>query len=85
MALHIAHLISRYTKINRTFLWRQILALELVNAFAPAMEDCLARASEDLVVMGDPARVRALERHSVDALAERPVEIFRRSSRAQLP
>jgi hypothetical protein len=41
------------------------------------MEDCLSRPIEELQSMGDSARVRVLERHSIDDQAGRLSELFR--------
>ena len=56
-----------------------------VDALAEAMEDCLSRPVEELRAMGEAARARMLERHSVDVQAEKLAELFRRSASAQLP
>jgi len=50
-----------------------------VDALAAAMEDCLARPSEALRTMGEAARARVLERHSVDVQAARLAELFSQS------
>jgi glycosyltransferase involved in cell wall biosynthesis len=48
-----------------------------VESLAAAMEDCLSRPIEELQSMGDSARVRVLERHSIDDQAGRLSELFR--------
>lgn len=54
-----------------------------VDALAEAMEDCLLRSPEELRAMGEAARARMLERHSVDVQAEKLADLFRRSASAQ--
>jgi glycosyltransferase involved in cell wall biosynthesis len=56
-----------------------------VDALAEAMEDCLGRAPEELQAMGESARARMLERHSVDVQAQKLAELFRRSAGPQRP
>jgi colanic acid/amylovoran biosynthesis glycosyltransferase len=53
-----------------------------VESLAAAMEDCLSRPVEDLRAMGESARVRVLERHSVDDQALRLHELFRSAAGA---
>jgi colanic acid/amylovoran biosynthesis glycosyltransferase len=53
-----------------------------VESLAAAMEDCLSRPVEDLRVMGESARARVLERHSVEDQAMRLSELFRRTAGA---
>lgn len=48
-----------------------------VEALAGAMEDCLSRPVEQLWTMGESARARVLERHSVEDQALRLNELFR--------
>jgi glycosyltransferase involved in cell wall biosynthesis len=48
-----------------------------VESLAAAMEDCLSRPVEDLWAMGESARARVLERHSVEDQAMRLNELFR--------
>jgi colanic acid/amylovoran biosynthesis glycosyltransferase len=47
-----------------------------VESLAVAMEDCLSRPVEELWAMGESARARVLERHSVDDQAVRLNELF---------
>jgi glycosyltransferase involved in cell wall biosynthesis len=48
-----------------------------IDALATAMEDCLSRPPEALQRMGEAARVRALERHSIDGEAAKLGDFFR--------
>jgi colanic acid/amylovoran biosynthesis glycosyltransferase len=48
-----------------------------VEALAAAMEDCLSRSVDELRVMGEAARERVLERHSIDVEAAKLAELFR--------
>jgi glycosyltransferase involved in cell wall biosynthesis len=52
-----------------------------VDALARAIEDCLAKPAEAMRAMGEAARVRALERHSVDVQARLLAELFGASAR----
>lgn len=54
-----------------------------VDALATAIADCLARSPEELRVMGDAARARALERHSIESEAAKLAELFRTGSLLQ--
>jgi colanic acid/amylovoran biosynthesis glycosyltransferase len=53
-----------------------------VEALAAAMEDCLSRSVEELWAMGESARSRAIERHSVEDQAVRLNELFLSSAGA---
>lgn len=55
-----------------------------VESLVSAMEDCLRRPVEDLRAMGESARARVLERHSVDDQAVRLDELFRLASSGRL-
>jgi exopolysaccharide biosynthesis WecB/TagA/CpsF family protein len=50
-----------------------------VDALAAAIADCLARSPEELRIMGDSARARALERHSIESETAKLAELFRSS------
>ena len=52
-------------------------------ALAAAIEDWLARTTDELRVMGENAYVRVLERHSIDIEATKLCELFRDSCRAR--
>jgi glycosyltransferase involved in cell wall biosynthesis len=56
-----------------------------VEALVQAMQDALACPADVLARMGQAARVRVLERHSVDVAAVRLAELFRASGRAEVP
>jgi glycosyltransferase involved in cell wall biosynthesis len=56
-----------------------------VECLAAAMQDCLTRPVEDLWAMGEAARARVLERHSVEDQAVRLNELFQFSAVAALP
>jgi colanic acid/amylovoran biosynthesis glycosyltransferase len=56
-----------------------------VTSLAEAMEDCLQRPVEELWVMGDSARARVLERHSVEEQAVRLDELFTHAAGTALP
>lgn len=56
-----------------------------VSALAAAMEDCLSRPVEEIWAMGESARTRVLERHSVEDQAMRLDELFERSAGTALP
>ncbi len=47
-----------------------------VECLAEAMQDCLTRPVEELWEMGEAARARAIERHSVEDQAVRLIELF---------
>jgi colanic acid/amylovoran biosynthesis glycosyltransferase len=51
-----------------------------IQSLAAAMEDCLCRPVEDLWAMGESARARVLERHSVDDQALQLNELFRHAA-----
>lgn len=48
-----------------------------VEALAAALEDALARPAAELRAMGEAARTRALERHSIDTEAAKLAALFR--------
>lgn len=48
-----------------------------IAELAAAMEDCLSRPARQLLLMGEAARARVLERHSVDAAAAKLASFFR--------
>ena len=50
-----------------------------VDALALAMEDFLSRSTDELRVMGESARARALERHSIDVEAAKLGALFRKT------
>ena len=52
-----------------------------VESLAEAMQDCLARSSEELRAMGDAAHRRVLSRHSIDTEAAKLANLFRDSIR----
>jgi exopolysaccharide biosynthesis WecB/TagA/CpsF family protein len=54
-----------------------------VDALADAIADCLARSPAELCVMGDAARARALERHSIESEAAKLAELLRTGSLLQ--
>jgi exopolysaccharide biosynthesis WecB/TagA/CpsF family protein len=54
-----------------------------VDALAAAIADCLARSPQELRVMGEAARTRALERHSIESESAKLAELIHASSRAQ--
>ena len=56
-----------------------------VKSLAAAMEDCLSRPVEELWAMGESARARVLERHSVEDQAIRLNELFKFAAGAALP
>lgn len=56
-----------------------------VESLASAMEDCLSRPVEQLWAMGESARARVLERHSVEDQAVRLNELFRCAAGAAVP
>jgi colanic acid/amylovoran biosynthesis glycosyltransferase len=56
-----------------------------VKSLAAAMEDCLSRPVEDLWAMGEAARARVLERHSVEDQAVRLNELFQYAAGATSP
>jgi colanic acid/amylovoran biosynthesis glycosyltransferase len=56
-----------------------------VTSLAEAMEDCLRRPVEELWAMGESARARVLERHSVEDQAVRLGELFQHAAGAALP
>jgi colanic acid/amylovoran biosynthesis glycosyltransferase len=47
-----------------------------VDALVGAIEDCLSKSAEQLRVMGEAARTRVLERHSVDVQARMLAQLF---------
>jgi glycosyltransferase involved in cell wall biosynthesis len=47
------------------------------DALVAAVEDCLSRSDDELHAMGEAARARVLERHSIDAEAARLARFFR--------
>jgi len=47
-----------------------------IEALVEAIEDCLSRSSEELRAMGEAARERALELHSIDVEAGKLAEYF---------
>jgi glycosyltransferase involved in cell wall biosynthesis len=47
------------------------------DALVAAVEDCLSRSNDELHAMGEAARARVLERHSIDAEAARLARLFR--------
>jgi glycosyltransferase involved in cell wall biosynthesis len=51
-----------------------------IEALVAAMEDCLSRPLAELRAMGAAARLRVLERHTVDQQAEQLAALFSRSS-----
>lgn len=53
-----------------------------VYALAQALQQCLCAPHEQLSVMGEQARERALQRHSVDAEAAKLLELFRGAAAA---
>jgi colanic acid/amylovoran biosynthesis glycosyltransferase len=46
------------------------------DSIAAAMEDCLARPPDELSAMGEAARTRVLERHSIDIAAQKLAALF---------
>ncbi len=48
-----------------------------VDALAAAICDCLARSPDELRIMGEAARARAVERHSIESEAAKLAELFR--------
>jgi len=52
-----------------------------VEALAAALEDVLARPAAELRAMGEAARARALERHSIDTEAGKLVALFAAATR----
>lgn len=50
-----------------------------LEALVAAIEDCLSRPAEELRLMGEAARARVMERHSIDAAAARIGRYFRES------
>jgi colanic acid/amylovoran biosynthesis glycosyltransferase len=56
-----------------------------VDALVTAIADCLARSPEEIRIMGDAARARALERHSVESEAAKLAELFFAPSLQQAP
>ena len=51
------------------------------DALTRAIEACLAKADHELMAMGEAARVRVIERHSVDTEAAKLLGLFRASAR----
>ncbi len=51
-----------------------------VDTLAAAMEDFLLRSADELQVMGEAARARVLERHSVDIEAAKLAGLFRQAA-----
>lgn len=47
-----------------------------IDELAAAMEDCLSRAPDELRVMGEAARARVIERHSIDVEAAKLAALF---------
>jgi glycosyltransferase involved in cell wall biosynthesis len=50
-----------------------------VDALAGAVEDFLARSTDELRIMGDAARARVLERHSIDFEVAKLADLFRQA------
>jgi glycosyltransferase involved in cell wall biosynthesis len=48
-----------------------------VDALAAAICDCLTRSPDELRIMGEAARARAVERHSIESEAAKLAELFR--------
>jgi glycosyltransferase involved in cell wall biosynthesis len=56
-----------------------------VELLAAAMEDCLTRPVEEIWAMGESARARAIERHSVEDQAIQLSELFRTATASAVP
>ncbi len=54
-------------------------------AMVAAIEDWLARTTDELRAMGEDAHRRALQRHSVDVEAAKLAELFRNAGRSRTP